>query len=242
MSQKSKKLLHRSSFLQFFGLKTIREKGKMILQKKNKKAAYRNPRFFQFKLNQYTDKSPIPLDRSMMIKERRLLMFWAFFVLIYLTSITLTCIWGLLLALAADDRWLGFPLQPLICVFAGTLGSAIRAIRSACERIAYGWELSDGTPLPQEKPKGKFGARLVPGFLLRPFIGSAAGLALYLGALGGALILLADRPGRVLNTVSLAFFAFVVGLFAKTFLDNLFSSLPKKNKGRKNGKNGTGEK
>lgn len=174
------------------------------------------------------EKNLLPLEESMMKNERRVLIILAFFILLYLAAITLVSIFSLLSALSANENWMGFPLQPLICVLAGSLGSAIRAIRSACERIACGWELSDGSPLPQEKPKGKFGARLIPGFLLRPLIGAAAGLVLYLGVLGGTLVFLKDNRGLNANAGHLAFFAFVVGLYAKTFLENLFSSLPKK--------------
>jgi len=110
----------------------------------------------------------------------------------------------------------------LFCVYAGTLGSSVMALRSIIERIANGWELSDGTKFPKEKPEDKFVAKMVPGFLVRPFLGSAMGFLVYLAVTGGFWIAISPASSSIeFNPFGLGFLSFLAGLFAKTFLKKL---------------------
>jgi hypothetical protein len=107
-------------------------------------------------------------------------------------------------------------LNALLCVLGGTLGSSVSALISAADRIARGWEFKDGTKYPKEDPKDKFGARMVPWFIVRPFLGSAMGLLVYVGMKGGYLIAVRNASQGDFSREGLLFLAFLGGLgFAK---------------------------
>lgn len=109
----------------------------------------------------------------------------------------------------------------LLCVVGGTLGSSISALLSAADRISNGWEFSAGEKYPRFEPKDKFVARMVPFFLVRPFLGSAMGLLVYVGLTGGYLIAVQNAQGSTFSPEGLLFLALLGGLFAKTFLEKL---------------------
>ena len=108
-----------------------------------------------------------------------------------------------------------------LCVTAATLGSAVSALISAADRYAHGFELADGTKLPQAQPADKFVERMAPWFLIRPFLGAAMGLLVYVGVVGGYLIAVDTDDEVRFNPHSLAFLSFLGGLFAKTLLEKL---------------------
>ena len=109
----------------------------------------------------------------------------------------------------------------LLCIFAGTLGSSVMALRSIIERIAHGWELSDATKLPEIEPKDKFVAKMVPGFVARPLLGAAVGYLIYLAVVGGFWIVISPSGEVEFRPLGLAFLALLGGLFAKTLLEKL---------------------
>jgi hypothetical protein len=108
-----------------------------------------------------------------------------------------------------------------LCVAGGTLGSSISALLSAADRISHGWEFSGGAKYPTPEPKDKFVARMIPFFFVRPFLGSAMGLLVYVGLTGGYLIAVQNADGVTFSPEGLLFLAFLGGLFAKTFLEKL---------------------
>jgi hypothetical protein len=112
--------------------------------------------------------------------------------------------------------------QPiLLCVLGGTLGSSISALLSAADRISHGWEFSKGEKYPLPQPEDKFVARMVPFFIVRPFLGSAMGLLVYVGLTGGYLIAVQNAEQATFSPQGLLFLAFLGGLFAKTFIEKL---------------------
>ena len=108
-----------------------------------------------------------------------------------------------------------------LCVVGGTLGSSISALISAAERISHGWEFSEGDKYPAPEPKDKFVARMVPFFVIRPFLGSAMGLLVYAGLTGGYLIAVKNAKADSFSQEGLLFLSFLTGLFAKTFIEKL---------------------
>lgn len=161
-------------------------------------------------------------------KEGRKLRWTASFVLVWLLVLSLGSIAVGLFLLTADvgKHSLNVDmLNALLCVLGGTLGSSVSALISVANRIANGWEFEDGTKYPKKKPRDKFVARMVPWFIVRPFLGSAMGLLVYVGIKGGYLIAVQNASqGTSHGTFSregLLFFAFLGGLFAKTFLEKL---------------------
>jgi len=109
----------------------------------------------------------------------------------------------------------------LLCVVGGTLGSSVSALLSVADRISHGWEFSEGDKYPEPEPKDKFVARMVPFFIIRPFIGSAMGLLIYTGLIGGYLIAIESAGSATFSRNGLLFLAFLGGLFAKTFIEKL---------------------
>jgi len=108
-----------------------------------------------------------------------------------------------------------------LCVFGGTLGSSISALLSAADRISHGWEFSEGDKYPAPEPKDKFVARMVPFFVIRPFLGSAMGLLVYVGLTSGYLIAVQNAEGATFSPEGLLFLSFLGGLFTKTFIEKL---------------------
>jgi hypothetical protein len=109
----------------------------------------------------------------------------------------------------------------LLCIYTGTLGSSVMALRSIIDRIAFGWELSDGSKLPKKEPPDKFVGKMLPGFLARPFLGSAAGFLVFLAVTSGYWIAISPNSSVEFNPFGLGFLAFLGGLFAKTFFIRL---------------------
>jgi hypothetical protein len=105
------------------------------------------------------------------------------------------------------------------CVVLGTLGSAVAAVLSAADRVATGWELSDGTPRPKGAKGEKFNARLLPLFIIRPFLGAAMGFVVFAGVKSEWLI--KTEQGKEFPLYRFLFLAILSGLFAKTLLDKL---------------------
>ena len=113
----------------------------------------------------------------------------------------------------ANAPWWGIVLS----IAAGTVGSGVAAVQSAQQRRANGWEVNDGTKYPEDKPEDKFTEGMLPLFYTRPFLGSVVGAVFYFGApsvfgLGASVH---ENPEQ------LAFWSFVVGVLAKTFLETL---------------------
>jgi hypothetical protein len=131
-------------------------------------------------------------------------------------------VWGLA-ELASENQAQALLLAGL-CLAAGLAGSALSALISLADRLSNGWELEDGTKLPLEsKEPEKFGQRMVPWFLIRPFLGVSMGLAIYLGLSAG---LIGATEGSATEDaldagLRLTFFALLAGLFAKKFLESL---------------------
>jgi hypothetical protein len=109
----------------------------------------------------------------------------------------------------------------LLCIVAGTMGSGVSAALSAADRISHGWELGKGTKLPKLEPKDKFVRRMVPFFMIRPFLGSAMGLLIYAGLTAGYLIAVVNPGKASFSDQGLFFLSFLGGLFAKTFIEKL---------------------
>jgi hypothetical protein len=109
----------------------------------------------------------------------------------------------------------------LLCIVGGTLGSSISAIVSAAQRISHGWEFSQGDKYPTPEPKDKFVARMLPLFMIRPFLGAAMGMLIYAGVTGGYLIAVEETETVTFSRQGLLFFSFLGGLFAKTFIEKL---------------------
>jgi hypothetical protein len=109
----------------------------------------------------------------------------------------------------------------LLCIYTGTLGSSVMALRSIIDRIAFGWELSDGSKLPKKEPPDKFVGKMLPGFLARPFLGSAAGFLVFLAVTSGYWIAISPNSSVEFIPFGLGFLAFLGGLFAKTFFIRL---------------------
>lgn len=103
----------------------------------------------------------------------------------------------------------------LLCVVAGTLGSCISALLSAAERISHGWEFSEGEKYPSPEPKDKFVARMVPFFIVRPFLGSAMGLLVFAGVTSGYLIAVENAQQATFSRPGLLFLSFLGGLFLR---------------------------
>ena len=125
-----------------------------------------------------------------------------------------------LIALLPKDASAGDQRRLLVvAVLAATAGSAISALHSATDRYGHGLELADGTKVPTHGRADRFGARLVPLFLMRPLMGSLMGLVVYAGLSGGYLI--ATSGNTKLSPAGVVFFAALAGLFAKTALERL---------------------
>jgi hypothetical protein len=133
----------------------------------------------------------------------------------YLLLVCVLAISGSLALLASVDEIDGAHAAAL-AIIGGTLGSAVAALLSAAQRVANGFELSNGAPWPREAKGEKFNARMAPFFVIRPFLGAGAGLIMYSGAASGLLI-----STSKLTTTSLLFIALLAGLFAKTLFEVL---------------------
>jgi hypothetical protein len=134
----------------------------------------------------------------------------------------------LLLALVGSGVFLVYALAgslPVgvawLCILGGTLGSSTSALVSAGERLSHGWELFDGSKVPLEGKPDRFVARMIPLFLIRPFLGAVVGLLAYVGITGGYIIAVRDASAQSFSLEALAFISILFGLFAKTLLEKL---------------------
>lgn len=109
----------------------------------------------------------------------------------------------------------------VLSVVGGALGSSVSALVSAAERISHGWELSSGVKYPSDNPKDKFVARMMPFFIIRPFLGAAVGFLAYVGIVGGFLIAMQNADPSNFSSEGLLFITILTGLFAKTFLEKM---------------------
>ena len=142
-------------------------------------------------------------------------------VLAWLVVITVVSL-GMGVLLLSQPQQAGFSAPAIwLCVAGGTLGSSISALVSAADRISQGWEFSGGEKYPALGPKEKFVARMVPFFIVRPLLGSAMGLLIYVGLTGGYLIAVQNAQGATFSREGLLFLTFLGGLFAKTFIEKL---------------------
>jgi hypothetical protein len=108
-----------------------------------------------------------------------------------------------------------------LCILAGTVSSGISALLSVTSRIANGWEFSTGDKYPHEIPKDKFGVRMIPAFLVRPFLGTAMGFFVYVGIGSGFLIATNNSGENNFSVEGLVFLSLLGGLFAKTLLERM---------------------
>lgn len=108
-----------------------------------------------------------------------------------------------------------------MCTAAGLSGSIVSVLFSMADRLSNGWELESGKKLPEnaEKPD-MFGRRMIPWFVIRPFLGAVMGLIVYVG-LSGGLLMVHVETGSDLAALRLTFLALLAGLFAKSFLESL---------------------
>lgn len=109
----------------------------------------------------------------------------------------------------------------LLCIAAGTLGSAGMALVSAAERMANGWESHDGLKWPDSNKPDRFSLRMTGQFVVRPFLGALVGFVTYVGVVGGYFVTVSSPEGASLRPAGMAFFAVLAGLFAKTMLERL---------------------
>jgi hypothetical protein len=100
----------------------------------------------------------------------------------------------------------------------------VSALISAADRLSTGWELENGKKVPEDPSRpDTFVQRMVPWFLIRPFLGAAMGLAVYLGL---STRLIAGEGDSAINNIieprlNIVFIALLAGLFAKKFLESL---------------------
>lgn len=160
-------------------------------------------------------------------KEITKLRIWAIVViswLVFLIFLSLAIV--LWLFLGQNEREPDL-LMIATCIAGGTLGSSIAALRSVLARFSHGWEFSDGKKYPvmlvnnEEVRKDKFSARMIPFFIARPFLGTAAGLIVYTGMLSGYLISVTNANQEDFSIQGLTFLSILGGMFAKTFFEKL---------------------
>lgn len=143
------------------------------------------------------------------------LILWLIFLLLFSIAFL---VWGLAEVPATTLLLIG------LCTAAGLCGSTIAVLISLAERLSNGWELESGHKVPENAKKNEmFGRRMVPWFVIRPFLGAVMGLAIYLGLSGGLFVI--SSPVNPTNlepsAIRLTFIALIAGLFAKSFLESL---------------------
>ncbi|MCL4265684.1 MAG: hypothetical protein KJ069_20900 [Anaerolineae bacterium] len=108
-----------------------------------------------------------------------------------------------------------------MCTAAGLSGSTVSVLISMADRLSNGWELESGKKSPENAKKpDMFGRRMIPWFVIRPFLGAVMGLVIYVG-LSGGLLMVHVETGSDLAALRLTFLALLAGLFAKSFLESL---------------------
>lgn len=150
----------------------------------------------------------------------------------------------LMLMAGADTSETGVPQIPPIAMnssvvasaeattAAGWLGACVAAAMSVAQRRSNGWELNLGQKIPLGATGETFNRRMVPYFLLRPFLGAAFGLFGYCAILSGTLLTI-GRPsassggsptsasGDPLQMLGLIAVGFLFGLFSKSLHEKL---------------------
>jgi hypothetical protein len=159
---------------------------------------------------------PQPEDEVLLLRR------WSYRVLGVLVAVAAGSAAGVVLVLPHHPVGAGSNRLMAIALLGGMLGSTASALRSACERLATGFELDDGTRFwPPAAQKGqKMGIRTIPFLIVRPFLGAAMGLVAYAGVVGGFLIATSTQP-KSFSPQGILFFALLAGLFAKTFLHRM---------------------
>lgn len=141
-----------------------------------------------------------------------LLIVWL--ILLLLCSLAFL-VWGLAAVPATTLLLIG------MCTAAGLSGSTVSVLISMADRLSNGWELKSGKKLPENAKKpDMFGRRMIPWFVIRPFLGAVMGLIVYVG-LSGGLLMAHVESGSDMTTLRLIFWALLAGLFAKSFLESL---------------------
>jgi len=149
-------------------------------------------------------------------------------VFLWLVMVLIASLIAVMIVLPNTRGWTSQLHVIVICVAAGTLGSAVSALISVLERVADGWELRSGKKWPISEKLFRFNKRMALFFVARPFLGSVMGLLIYTGMVGGYLIATTKTTHENFTAEGLAFFAALGGVFAKTFLEklrNTFESL-----------------
>jgi len=156
------------------------------------------------KLTPTKDKTEMSKDE--ISEEVKKIKIFAFIVVIWLVLLIIAPI-GFGAVLLGDDNMNPDSMKGiLLCIIVGTLGSSISALVSAADRISKGWEFPNGYKYPEPEPSDKFVARMIPFFLIRPFLGSAMGLIVYVGIKSGYLIAVKNADGKAFSLEALIFF------------------------------------
>jgi hypothetical protein len=157
--------------------------------------------------------------------EIKKLVRWSTFDVFFLSGVIVACVFGVAWVLLqrpdnTTTNWPGKYDWPVIvlCIVGGTIGSSLAALRSVLDRMAAGWEFSDGTTYPDEEKKERFNLRMRFYFMFRPLFGTALGYLIYLVLLGG-LPEVSNPFSQIPPGLQPAFWSFLAGLFAKTLLD-----------------------
>lgn len=155
-------------------------------------------------------------------RETALLAGSAILVIAYLAAFVLVALAGCVFLLRPGAATLDADFRALLlCIVAGTLGSAGMALLSVVERLAAGWEIFDGAKWPLSSKSDRFNLRMLGQFVVRPFLGALVGFVTYVGVVGGYFVAVSTPEGASLRPAGIAFFAVLSGLFAKTMLERL---------------------
>lgn len=157
-------------------------------------------------------------DDPEIVQLKRNAWFLVAWLIILLIFTLIFLIWGLAEAIVTTFLLIG------LCTAAGLGGSTISVLISVAERLSNGMELEDGRKVPEDANKpDMFGQRMVPWFVIRPFLGAVMGLAVYLGLSSGLFMFysVGDTTNLEPSILRLTFLSLLAGLFAKSFLESL---------------------
>jgi len=157
-------------------------------------------------------------------------------IITFLFLATIIILGSLMLTLTIGSQWI-----VTSAAIAGIIGSATAALLSSLSRKATGWELSDGTYIPNtgttQDKKERFSQRMATFFIFRPFLGIIGGLIVYYG--GDLLNLVLETKDTIVepttsitlevrqrtteleNFKRIIFYSLLAGLFAKTLIEIL---------------------
>ena len=111
--------------------------------------------------------------------------------------------------------------QIVLCLTGGAFGASLVALLSVVTRVSRGWELGDGRRFPPHEPGLPFAGRLAPMYAVRPLLGAAVGILVYVLLLGLLLIVLSGEAELSFEPIGLLSVALVAGFFAPTFLERV---------------------